>query len=316
VPLVSVILPTYNRADVVARAIGSVMRQTFAGWELIVVDDASQDDIEEVVASYGDSRVRYIRRPVNGGVSAAQNTGIDHAQGELVAFLHSDDEFFAEKLEHQVGLVARSPDTIGAVESGIEVVWPDRTECWPPGLDHADVSDVLAYRARVHVSGLLVRRVLATRLRFDEQLRGAEDRDFCIRLLQSTDLAFSREPLSRVSKSGNRLGHQNKGPIYEYLLEKYHDEIAADRRVHADWQYRIARAHARAGQMPEARRALRRSVRLDPARPRRWLLWLASFGGDGVCGPAFRAQVRLAGTAQHSRRAGVRAQVEWQRRPR
>ena len=123
---------------------------------------------------------------------------------------------------------------------------------------------------------------VATQLRFDEQLRGAEDRDFCIRLLQSTDLAFSTEPLSRVSKTGSRLGHQNHGPIYAYLLEKYHDDIAADRRVHADWEYRIARAYARAGQMPEARRALRRSLRLDPARARRWLLWLASFGGDEV----------------------------------
>src|SRR4051812_1322910 len=91
-PVVSVILPTYNRAGLVTRAIDSVVRQTFECWELLVVDDASQDDTERVVAQYDDARVRYIRRPVNGGVSAAQNTGIDHARGELVAFLHSDDE--------------------------------------------------------------------------------------------------------------------------------------------------------------------------------------------------------------------------------
>jgi glycosyltransferase involved in cell wall biosynthesis len=295
-----VILPTYNRADKVERAIGSVIRQTFEAWELIVVDDASEDDIQEVVARSRDPRVRCIRRSVNGGVAVAQNTGIDHAQGEFVAFLHSDDELFADKLERQVELFARSPDTIGAVESAIEVVWPDSVECWLPGFEGADASDVLAYRARVHVSGLLVRRDLAARLRFDEQLRGAEDRDFCIRLLQSTQLAFSPEPLSRVSKAetGDRLSHQNHGPIYAYLLEKYHDDIAADRRVHADWQYRIARAYARAGQMPEARRALQRSVRLDPARARRWLLWLASFGGDGVYGAASRIQVRLAEAAR------------------
>jgi glycosyltransferase involved in cell wall biosynthesis len=301
-PVVSVILPTYNRADVVGRAIDSVMRQTFERWELVVVDDASEDDIEQIVSRFRDPRVRYVRRSVNGGVAAAQNTGIEHAHGELVAFLHSDDELFADKLEQQVGLVARSPDTVGAVESGIEVVWPDHTECWPPGLDGADASDVLAYRARVHISGLLIRRVVATRLRFDERLRGAEDRDFCIRLLQSTDLAFSTAPLSRVSKTGSgHLSHQNHGPIYAYLLKKYQDDIAVDRRVHADWQYRIARAYARAGQMPEARRALRRSVRLDPARARRWLLWLASFGGDWVYRTASRMQVRLASTAQTAR---------------
>jgi glycosyltransferase involved in cell wall biosynthesis len=296
-----VILPTYNRADEIGRAIGSVMRQTYPGWELVVVDDASEDDIEEVVAQYRDPRVRYIRRSLNGGVAAAQNTGVDHARGELVAFLHSDDELFAEKLEQQVGLVTRSRHNIGAVESGIEVVWPDHTERWPPCLDGADASDVLAYRVRVHISGLLVRRVLAARLRFDEQLRGAEDRDFCIRLLQNTDVAFSPAPLSRVSKLGSRLGHQNHGPIYAYLLEKYHDDIAADRRVHADGEYRIARAYAREGQMPEARRALRRSLRVDPARARRWLLWLASFGGDRVYGTAFRMQVQLAETGRRAR---------------
>ena len=98
----TVILPTYNRADEIGRAIGSVMRQTYAGWELVVVDDASEDDIEQVVAQYRDPRVRYIRRSVNGGVAAAQNTGIDHAHGELVAFLHSDDELFPTKLKRQV----------------------------------------------------------------------------------------------------------------------------------------------------------------------------------------------------------------------
>jgi glycosyltransferase involved in cell wall biosynthesis len=302
VPLVSVILPVYNRADLLGRAIGSVQRQTFGRWELLVVDDASHEDVEQVVTTLGDSRVRYIRRSVNGGVAAAQNTGIDQAHGELVAFLHSDDEFCVDKLERQVALIARSPASIGAVESGIEVRWPDRTEDWAPCLEHADASDVLAYRTRVHISGLLVRRALAMRLRFDERLRGAEDRDFCIRLLASTELAFSAESLSRVSKCGERLGHQNKGPIYEYLLEKYHADIAADRRLHADWHYRIARAHARADHIPEARRALRRSLRLDPVRPRRWFLCLAAFGGDRACRAAFRAQVRLAERAQRAGR--------------
>jgi hypothetical protein len=194
-----------------------------------------------------------------------------------------------------------APGAPGAVESGVVVVWRDHTECWPPGLEGANDLDVLGYRARVHISGLLVQRTVAARLRFDEQLRGAEDRDFCIRLLRSTKVGFNAEPLSRISKIDSRLGHQDKGPAYTHLLAKYHDDIAADRRMHADWHYRIARASFRAGRVPEARRALRRSVRLDPVRPRRWLMWAASFGDDRWFGAAFRTQVRVAAGIQRAR---------------
>jgi hypothetical protein len=72
--------------------------------------------------------------------------------------------------------------------------------------------------------------------------------------------------------------------------------------LHADWHYRIARAHARAEHIPEARRALQHSLRLDPVRPRRWLLGLAAFAGDRACRSAFRAQVQLAERAQHTGR--------------
>jgi glycosyltransferase involved in cell wall biosynthesis len=299
---VSVILPAYNLRDTLGRAIDSVVGQSLGAWELLVVDDASDDDIGVVVARYDDPRIRAIRRTVNGGVAAAQNTGIDHARGEFVAFLHSDDMLLAEKLQRQVDLLASAGASVGAVESAIEVEWPERVELWTPTLDTATAFDLLAYRNRVHISGLMIRRALAAQLRFDERLRGAEDRDFCARLLRSTDVVCSQEPLSRVSKTGPRLSHQNKGPIYVYLLAKYHDDIATDRRVHADWNYRIARAFARAGHMREARDAIRRSMRLFPAHPRRWPLWLASFGGDRLTRAAFRVQVRSAELAERARR--------------
>src|SRR4029079_2218884 len=186
------------------------------------------------------------------------NTGLDHARGEYVVFLHSDDRLLPKKLESQVALFESLPDTVGAVESAIEVAWPDRTELWAPDLADGDWTDLLAYTAHVHIAGLMVRRELAQELRFDEFLRGVEDRDFCIRLLQVARVVGQTEPLSRVSKLGPRLGLQNKAPIYEYLLGKYGDTIARDRRVHADWYYRIARAHARAGDSAAARAAVRK----------------------------------------------------------
>jgi glycosyltransferase involved in cell wall biosynthesis len=104
---VSVVIPTYNRARLLPAALDSVLAQTYRNWEIVVVDDGSTDDTEAVVGRYGDV-VRYVRQP-NGGVGAARNTGIRHAQGDLIAFLDSDDYWYDFKLALQVALFERRP---------------------------------------------------------------------------------------------------------------------------------------------------------------------------------------------------------------
>ena len=96
-PIVSVIIPTYNRENLVSQAIQSVLNQTYRDFELIVVDDASIDNTQKIVNNFNDSRIRYICHKQNAGVSVAQNTGIAKARGEYIAFLDSDDEWFSEK---------------------------------------------------------------------------------------------------------------------------------------------------------------------------------------------------------------------------
>jgi glycosyltransferase involved in cell wall biosynthesis len=98
---VSVIVPTYNRAQSIGNAIQSVLDQSYTDLELIVVDDGSKDDTAERIAAFTDPRLRYIRQP-NGGVSAARNRGVAEARGELVAFLDSDDIWKPEKLAADV----------------------------------------------------------------------------------------------------------------------------------------------------------------------------------------------------------------------
>lgn len=100
-PLVSVILPTYNRAELIPRAIDSVLTQTYANWELIIWDDGSIDDTEKIVRSYNDDRIKYCYEE-NHGVSYARNKAISISGGEYVAFLDSDDEWVGEKLAVQV----------------------------------------------------------------------------------------------------------------------------------------------------------------------------------------------------------------------
>jgi len=117
-PLVTAIIPTFNRASIVGRAIRSVLGQTFQGWELLVVDDASTDDTERVVRSFPDRRIRYIRHEQNRRVSAARNTGIRSAQGEYVSFLDDDDEWLPEKLAMEVEVFRNSDPEVGLVYTG------------------------------------------------------------------------------------------------------------------------------------------------------------------------------------------------------
>lgn len=98
-PFFSIILPTYNRAHFLPKAIESVLTQTFKDWELIIVDDGSTDNTKEVVANYQDSRIRYIYQK-NQERSAARNNGIDQAKGNYICFLDSDDYYLQEKLKN------------------------------------------------------------------------------------------------------------------------------------------------------------------------------------------------------------------------
>ena len=105
---VSVIIPTYNRQRLLALAIDSVLDQTFSNFELLVIDDGSDDGTEELVASYG-SRISYITQK-HLGVAAARNTGIRAAAHDLLAFLDSDDRFSPEKLAVQAAAMTSHPE--------------------------------------------------------------------------------------------------------------------------------------------------------------------------------------------------------------
>jgi glycosyltransferase involved in cell wall biosynthesis len=231
-------------------------------------------------------------------VAVAQNTGLGFATGRYVAFLHEDDEFFPERLARLSALLDEAPPSVGGVESGHEERDEQgRRSQHRPYLDGADADDVLAYRAGVHVSKLLLRREVVDALRFDDALRGAEDRDFAIRLLRCSTLVVEPVPLVRIERTMPGLRSQAKGAIYEYLFQKYRDDIVRDPALHRSWQLRIARAYARSRELPAARRAVRRAIRADPWKMRIWPLGAASLLGNRPFAVSLRAYQRLAGGA-------------------
>lgn len=100
--LVSVVMPSYNTAGYIGAAIQSVLNQTYADWELIIVDDCSTDNTDEIVATFKDDRIQYLKNEKNSGAAASRNKALRLARGKWIAFLDSDDLWLPEKLERQL----------------------------------------------------------------------------------------------------------------------------------------------------------------------------------------------------------------------
>jgi glycosyltransferase involved in cell wall biosynthesis len=201
--LVSVIIPTYNRSNLVTRAVDSVLQQTYPNHEVIVVDDGSTDDTRQVLASYKD-RITYIYQK-NSGNAVARNTGIRAARGKWIAFLDSDDVWLPEKLSRQMEILTRS----SAKVSYTNIIWNSGDEdILSKNQGHEDYNyegktfdepfDLLFFESGHKVlSTLIVERNLLCRVGcFDERVKYHEDVRLCLRLAFETSFAYVNEPLA------------------------------------------------------------------------------------------------------------------------
>lgn len=114
--LVSVIMPSWNTSNFIAESIQSVIDQTYENWELIIVDDCSTDNTDEVVAKFTDKRIRYFKNEKNSGAALSRNRALREARGEWIAFLDSDDLWNPDKLEHQINFMNKHGYTLSYTE--------------------------------------------------------------------------------------------------------------------------------------------------------------------------------------------------------
>ncbi len=209
-PRVSVVIPTYNHAHFLGRAIVSALCQTFQDFEVIVVDDASDDDTAQVIERLRDPRVRLVRLPKHGGAARARNVGIAQARGEWIAFLDSDDEWLPEKLERQLAWLDGDGDPKTALvycpyyrqgTGGECVVRPKREPRQGDALDA-----LLTGKGIPTTSAYLVRRSALLAIGgFDETLASAQDLDLLLRLAQASHrFAVVPEPLFVKHDHGGR----------------------------------------------------------------------------------------------------------------
>jgi GT2 family glycosyltransferase len=230
----SIVIPLYNKAPYVRRALDSVAAQTFSDFEVIIVDDGSTDDSASIVAHYPDSRFRLITQP-NAGPGAARNTGISYAQGEFIASLDADDEWLPTYLEESLRLLEEFGDEVASISSGY-IEYPSalsREKMWRA----RGIRDGV-YRIEPETAPSLIVSRLAymtpcttvARTQVINKWKGFYSREKCLfgedaslwlKVLLNEKVAFSLKPLAKIHTEASGLSNNLRGarPVEPFLKD-------------------------------------------------------------------------------------------------
>lgn len=283
-PIVSVIVPTHDRASILPRAINSVLRQTYPNLELIVVDDASQDHTAHVLESIDDPRIKYLHHTKPRGAAAARNTGIRHASGDYIAFLDSDDEWFPSKLAQQIQLFCNSPSHIGAVYTGLAVLTRDNhLVATHTPTKSGDLGREIYFGNCVGpLSTVAVRSECLQHCGlFDERLPSCQDWDLYIRIAQKYYFYFVADCLVKyyVSQDAITADASAKAHGHAMVLHKYQTQITKDKKAHSRQRFTIGYYLCCAGRMQEGQRELCLAIFTWPLIPKYYFYYLCSLFG-------------------------------------
>lgn len=268
--LISVIIPTYNRAQCIGRALASVKQQGIEGLEVLIGDDASTDDTVAIVKAQMPS-ARFIKLGFNQGAAAARNAALKLAQGDLMAFLDSDDEWLPGKLEKQIKFLQEHPE-VGLCGSGHILVCKDDSQVEFAGKNPPDWRRSLHEAQSFHgASTPLMRREVLEKVGFlDEKLRVLEDWDWMMRISKDFRIHVLPETLTIIHEN-NPSNPDHTVRSTEYFLSKHHEEFlhygaAHARRVISQHYENAARNLLRHRRTAEGCRMLWRSFASAPLR--------------------------------------------------
>lgn len=232
-PLVSVVIPVYNRQATIQRAVDSVLNQTYSNIEVLVVDDGSTDNSLEMLKKYdNDNRVKIFCQKLNQGANAARNRGIREAKGEYIAFHDSDDEWLPEKLEKQIGLMEKSKYNVSFC--AYKIYYAESTQIIPnitKKISSGNIRSILKTKNIVGTPTLVVHRSVITEVGiFDEEMPRLQDYEYIIRIIKKYNILFVNEPLVRVYQLEGciSLNQEKLRKAYALLLIKHADFLDID----------------------------------------------------------------------------------------
>lgn len=274
--MVSVVIPTHNRCDLLPRAIRSVQEQTIKDLEIIVVSDGSTDSSDTIMEKIKkeDPRINYISYYPGRNGNFARNTGIKAAKGEYIAFLDDDDEWFPTKLEEQL-VVMESDANIGLVYTGTHSIFVDDGLAFDSKpIEHGDLSRrILMYNMVGSTTTVMVRRsVLEESGLFDESLAAIQDYDLWVRICQIAKVGVVSKPLVHYynyNSTGQISANVEKyEKAYQQVNEKYKDLLESKlsakeyKQKLAIQKRSLGMRHLRNGNGNQAREYYRESLRI------------------------------------------------------
>jgi len=272
-PLVSVVIPTYNRADKIHMSLESVLGQTYENLEVIVVDDGSTDNTEEVIKSYDDPRIRYIEHEVNQGATAARNTGIKAALGEFVAFQDSDDKWHPKKIEKQLDAYMNSPKdhkviytkVCGNLTSGGKIYVPEK---WATPRD-GNIHDTLRKGSCVSTVGIFTKKSCLEKVGyFDEKFPRLQDWELAFRLSKFYNFKLVDEVLVEAYHDSGSITESPEAlaEALEMFLEKHKEDFDGHEDILSEHYFWLASVLFSLDRDEEAKKYLKKAWYLKPFR--------------------------------------------------
>ena len=284
-PTVSVIIPTYNRAHLVARAIQSVLNQTYKDFELIIVDDGSTDNTEDIIKEFQkkDERIKYIKHDKNRGGSAARNTGIKAARGNFIAFLDSDDEYLSYKLEKNVNILKNANSNVSIVYSNILIIDNKiKFKGIKKGISGNIYNNILLTNF-IHLNSVLVKRECFLKELFDERFPRHQEWDLWIRLAKKYKFTYIDDVLAIWYRdcSCNRVSDHIENTIIanKLFLKKYYNDLKNYPKFRSLRMREIANAYCQLGNTKKGNNYFKLSLKCYPFNIKSIIGLILSFGG-------------------------------------
>lgn len=235
--MISVIIPTYNRARTIERSVNSVLQQTYKDIECIVVDDCSTDNTKEIVENITDTRVRYYCLEKNFGACVARNYGVEKAKGDYIAFQDSDDEWLPNKLEEQFKYLVLNNADVCFCKKYILDINGDFAIITRNELQQGFISrEVLCSQSKVSTQTILAKRNVFNEFKFDPNLKKAQDFEWTIGTSEKYTFYFVDQPLVKQYLQDDSItivgkNYQKDYEARKYIYEKYHDKYNNDKKL-------------------------------------------------------------------------------------
>ncbi|MEQ9412741.1 MAG: glycosyltransferase [Cyclobacteriaceae bacterium] len=285
-PLVSVIVPTFNRANLIGETIQSVIAQTYSHWELIIMDDGSSDGTQDVVDSFHDVRIFYFWNPHNTALGAVRNLGIQKAKGQLIAFLDSDDIWRSDKLDVQVNLLNEYEEASFVFSNGNEFGEDATTPHEKEDLFIGNVFlDQLLHKRFCFFSPSLIfkKDVIATTGYIDESFSTSTDIYFFYKMAFHFKGIFTNERLVSIRRQGPSDSTKNELNSYNVSLSK-HKEFLESQMINAnhfsvlqkECYYKMGLVAIKLGERSVALNSFFNFILLSPLNPKGWIRLIQS----------------------------------------